>query len=89
MEQTGLSNRELVAAYKLEAAKALQEAKRLERKANLMELVESAYELNARLSTLCPNYIQGTFEEQMQQNGKDREFLTQMRIAISPDGSGI
>ncbi len=93
MEQTGLSNRELVAAYKLQAARFLQVAKRLELRASLMELAENAHELNVRLSTLCPNYIESMFEKQLQQSGPDREFLAQMCITLSPptlpDGTGI
>ena len=93
MEQTGLSNRERVAAYKLQAARFVQMAKRLEMRASLMELVENAHEFNVRLSTLCPKYIQSRFEEQLQQNGHDREFLAQMCITSSPttlpDGTAI
>ncbi len=93
MEQTGLSNRELAAAYKLQADRFLQLSKRLELKASLIELAESAHELNVKLSTLCPNYIQSRFEEQMQKNGQDREFLAQMCITLSPTtpphGTGI
>ncbi len=84
MKQPGLSNRELVAAYKLKAARLMHVAKRLELRASLMELAENAHELNARLSTLCPKYIQNSFEEQLQQNGQDREFLAQMCITTSP-----
>ena len=84
MEQTGLSNRERVAAYKLQAARFLQMAKQLELRASLMELVENAHELNVRLSTLCPNYIQSRFEEQLQENGQDQEFLAQMCITSHP-----
>ena len=84
MEQTGLSNRELVAEYRLQAARFLQWLNGLELRASLMELAENAHELNVRLSTLCPNYLQSRFEEQLQQNGQDRDFLAKVCITSSP-----
>lgn len=84
MEQTGLSNRERIAAYKLKAARLMQVAKRLELRASLMELAENAHDLNVRLSTLCPNFIQSSFEEQLLQNRQDREFLARMCVTSSP-----
>lgn len=81
MSQTGLSNRELAAACRLEASRLWAAAQRLERKANLIELAESAHDLNAKLSSFCPDYIVKTFEEELDSHEQDREFLAQMCIA--------
>jgi hypothetical protein len=88
MKQQNLSNRERVAAYRLEASKLMQAAQQLEARANLIQLAEDLHELNTKLSKLCPDYILKTFEEQLRQNEQDQDFLTQRGIASSPEMSG-
>lgn len=83
MEQQNLSNRERVAAYRLEASKLMQAAQQLELQANLIEVAEKLHELNTELSKLCPDYVLKTFEEQLSQSQPDQTFLRQSGIAIA------
>lgn len=79
-----LSNRELAAAYRLEASRLVEAARQIERKAHLIELAETVHDLNAKLSRLCPDYILRTFEEELGSHEQDRKFLAQRCIASSP-----